>query len=319
MNTPVSLFKYFTEKRIDLLQNGLIRFTQPEEFNDPFEVFPYFKSMASTDLIDNEANTFDSEPNYYEKILEEILLQDNQFQSLPPQGQALKRSLYKERLKILKPEMAFQVKSLFSSAMKFEGAIKPIMLETIRKSINISFGILCFTEKKDNLLMWSHYANSHRGFVLEFKPKHSYFDRRKKKTQIAEHLKKVRYSIKRPEFVFFDNNLSQEQMVDNWVGNFIWVKSEHWEYEKEWRIITTLNTSDKTIQKSGLPIHLFYFPYDAIKNIFLGCKMEREIKIEIVNLIKTQEKLKHICIYQALPHEKNYSLEFKELDLNAIE
>jgi hypothetical protein len=29
-------------------------------------------------------------------------------------------------------------------------------------------GILCLSERQDNIAMWSHYANSHRGFCLEF-------------------------------------------------------------------------------------------------------------------------------------------------------
>ena len=146
--------------------------------------------------------------------------------------------------------MSLQIKSLFSSAMKLEGYAKSLMLKIILESINTTFGILCFTEKKDNLLMWSHYANSHKGFVLEFFPNHIYFDRRQKVNQIAEHLKKVRYTIKRPEFVFFNDDLSKNQMMDNWIDNFIWVKSAHWEYEQEWRMLSTFNMCEKTIEKA---------------------------------------------------------------------
>ncbi|MDB9822658.1 DUF2971 domain-containing protein [Deltaproteobacteria bacterium] len=314
MNKPKFLFKYFTEDRIDLLQNGFIRFTQPKEFNDPFETFPYFKSIGPHDAIDEHAKTFDSNPNYYEQILEEILLKDKRFKSLSPQNQALMGSLSTERLKKNQHEMSSQIKSLFSSAMKLEGDPKPIMIETILKSINMSFGILCFTEKKDNLLMWSHYANSHKGFVLEFFPDHIFFDRRKKGTQIAEHLKKVRYTIKRPEFIFFNDDLSKTQMSDNWIENFIWVKSAHWEYEQEWRILTTLNMSEKTIEKSGASIHLFPFPHDAIKNIYLGCKMRKKNKSKILSLLKNKESLKHTNAFYASQDEKEYRLQFTKID-----
>jgi len=33
-----------------------------------------------------------------------------------------------------------------------------------------SFGITCFGEKKDNLTMWSHYADSHKGVCIGFEP-----------------------------------------------------------------------------------------------------------------------------------------------------
>ena len=37
-------------------------------------------------------------------------------------------------------------------------------LEMLRKS----FGIACFSETYDSLLMWSHYADYHRGICLEY-------------------------------------------------------------------------------------------------------------------------------------------------------
>jgi hypothetical protein len=38
LNIPNSLYKYVTADRIDILQNGHIRFTQPSVLNDPFEI-----------------------------------------------------------------------------------------------------------------------------------------------------------------------------------------------------------------------------------------------------------------------------------------
>jgi prenyltransferase beta subunit len=119
------------------------------------------------------------------------------------------------------------------------------MLKFLMNALNDTIGILCLTEKKDNLLMWSHYANSHKGFVLEFNTEHCYFDQRKKNLQLAEHLKKVRYTFNRPEFVLFDTALLTKENMDNWINNFIWVKSDHWSYEEEWRITTTFRGCKK--------------------------------------------------------------------------
>ncbi|WP_205631947.1 DUF2971 domain-containing protein, partial [Aliivibrio fischeri] len=38
-----------------------------------------------------------------------------------------------------------------------------------------NYGIISLTETKDNLLMWSHYANEHNGFVVEFDARHEFF------------------------------------------------------------------------------------------------------------------------------------------------
>jgi hypothetical protein len=36
------------------------------------------------------------------------------------------------------------------------------------KRLHEEVGVLCFSEKYDNILMWSHYAKSHTGLCVEF-------------------------------------------------------------------------------------------------------------------------------------------------------
>ena len=45
-------YKYVSAERIDILQNRLIRFTQPNAMNDPFEARPYFYPEISSDRRD---------------------------------------------------------------------------------------------------------------------------------------------------------------------------------------------------------------------------------------------------------------------------
>jgi hypothetical protein len=47
-----------------------------------------------------------------------------------------------------------------------EGAMKPL-LKAIREFLAY-YGICCFAESKEELLMWSHYANSHYGICIGF-------------------------------------------------------------------------------------------------------------------------------------------------------
>lgn len=39
------LYKYVSADRIDVLLNGVIRFTQAADFNDPFEIGPYVAAV----------------------------------------------------------------------------------------------------------------------------------------------------------------------------------------------------------------------------------------------------------------------------------
>src|SRR5271154_115746 len=45
----------------------------------------------------------------------------------------------------------------------------------IRLITDSTFGILSLSKTPDNVLMWSHYAKSHCGFVIEFDSTHEYF------------------------------------------------------------------------------------------------------------------------------------------------
>ena len=49
---PDSLYKYVTADRIDILQNGHIRFTQPSVLNDPFEMSADVTSVREGDRTD---------------------------------------------------------------------------------------------------------------------------------------------------------------------------------------------------------------------------------------------------------------------------
>lgn len=44
-----------------------------------------------------------------------------------------------------------------------------------QSTLGSKYGILCLAEAPDNLLMWAHYADCHRGFVVQFDDTHPFF------------------------------------------------------------------------------------------------------------------------------------------------
>jgi len=94
-----------------------------------------------------------------------------------------------------------------------------------------NFGILCFTRRWKNPLMWSHYAEKHRGVVLEFE-----ID--------EEALIKVRYTRKRISF-----DLSKVALADGFSSDdaelLARTKSHHWSYEREYRVAVKLKECTK--------------------------------------------------------------------------
>ena len=68
--------------------------------------------------------------------------------------------------------------------------------------------------------MWSHYANKHKGIVLQFEIA--------KNTETMLHAVKVNYSNEYPTL-----NFAQE--MSGQLAKIMLRKSKDWEYEKEWR------------------------------------------------------------------------------------
>ena len=151
----MKLYKYFFPERLDILQTLKIRFTQPNEFNDPFDSNPYY---------------FNNFPIPFWKEITEIVLEDN--------------------------NITDESKVLIRQSIK-DGEFQKFLLKSIRKLTDMihasTIVVLSLTERFDYLLMWSHYAKSHEGFVVGFDSKHTFF---KSAKYSLYNLTKVIYSHK---------------------------------------------------------------------------------------------------------------------------
>ena len=85
------------------------------------------------------------------------------------------------------------------------------------------------TEKYDSPLMWAHYANSHTGFCVGYA--------KDEIKAISTRFDKVSYKSQ-PHKV----NLEQINMEE--IESLLYIKSEDWRYEEEWRAVYTLKDED---------------------------------------------------------------------------
>jgi len=83
-------------------------------------------------------------------------------------------------------------------------------------------GVYCISERNDDILMWSHYAENHQGICLEFDGMSDF---------IAPAMQ-VRYSKDRPTI----NRLREKSSIQM-MEKALLTKSIQWDYEYEWRII----------------------------------------------------------------------------------
>ena len=183
--------------------------------------------------------------------------------------------------------------------------------------VRASTGVVCFTTKYDNLLMWAHYANNHSGICIEFDSSAEHFNGKFKDNRYENIgiLKKVNYQLERPTYI-------EPQEIENNTSSWF-IKSHEWEYEEEQRILISLDMAKQNDSKS-----MYFFELDpsVIKSIILGCQMDNSKKEEIFNKcqklgIKVKESFIHshqfkLDIVDYNP--KNHTQYFNEFNLNRI-
>ena len=89
-----------------------------------------------------------------------------------------------------------------------------------------------FINKDSGLLMWSHYADAHHGYCLQYNSeKFNEIEKDLKSLNLRYHLpSSVIYSDEIPDF----NNRNQQR--DDEIHRILRTKSQIWEYEKEYRL-----------------------------------------------------------------------------------
>lgn len=90
-----------------------------------------------------------------------------------------------------------------------------------RQAIVEKVGTFCVSEKRDDLLMWAHYSDSHHGICLEFDGF----------STLMAQAQPVCYSANRhPINPYEDDQITALEKA-------LFTKSEHWSYEAEWRFL----------------------------------------------------------------------------------
>jgi len=112
------------------------------------------------------------------------------------------------------------------------------------------YGIISLTEDPHNLLMWSHYADEHRGLIISLTCDGSTFDYHDRYTENCEVSQttpaRVSYSSRRPGHDLPDNAI-YEYFESGFYTHYALTKGDNWIYEKEHRYILNLWEADAAI------------------------------------------------------------------------
>lgn len=243
------LYKYraFNERSLNMLRNEEIWAATPESFNDPFDCH----------LIPGESkNTSDLQHQLFQ-IFSDLY---------PPEEAKEQIREIKERNKN-KPIKDIEDKNL---AKHFEEAKQ--------------MGVFSLSEKRDQILMWSHYADYHQGFCIEF-------HRENHKHNFLSHFmcRPVIYEREYPNL-----NRALDACEIN-----LYTKALEWKYEAEWRLV---------FKEGG---KLFQNP-SPITGIIFGLRMPEEHKIKLVDTIPNN---KGITFYQAERRPGEFALVINKVEI----
>ncbi len=142
---------------------------------------------------------------------------------------------------------------------KVRNTLNPI-LPRIKEIINENFAITCFSETPDNILMWSHYADKHSGFCVEY-------DFKKMTSQsLLLMLFPAIYSNEKPNIplsMFDFNDLDNIKLSNGSSGIpdliiSLLTKSNIWSYEKEWRIIGSQSMLQEQKHMEDIAVKVYY-------------------------------------------------------------
>jgi hypothetical protein len=288
-------YKYFDyEGALKTLGNKTIRLSSPRLFNDPFDMNftlrPPFASAQEFNLMfARRAAKMISAGHplpWSKKIPDKTKLE---------LAVNLKDLLNEEQI------VTLLMKPLEGYSQHYENQIKKTNVE--KHTFLKDLFVYCLTEDHKNLLMWSHYAQKHKGVVIKF-------DCIKELDNIFFAAKKVNYS---EQFVTFGTLESWIDFIDGGHGidteslyeKIITTKSRCWEQEREWRIVVPLQ------EYTGKDYAFFKLNEREVSEIYLGCKMLHQERQNLIDLIR--QEFPAAKIFEFIKSEQTFSLEAKQI------
>jgi hypothetical protein len=232
--------------RLTLLDNQMY-FANPSSFNDPFDCYPSFSFDATESEI----------ISYFAKIIR---------RNSPLASE--KRVLHEAIARLYDPK----------TGPKSPDYLKQVH-EAHDRHVAEKIGVLCLSEIADDILMWSHYADLHRGICLQFNSNFSFF----------ENAHRINYKHERPKINPFRDHI--EQVMES----VLLTKADHWAYEKEWRLI---HYSDGA--------GAYRFPSEALTGIVLGSRISESNEQKVLEWLAARAN--PIKVMRSSTSQTGYSL-----------
>ncbi|MBV6506432.1 MAG: hypothetical protein ILNGONEN_02009 [Syntrophorhabdaceae bacterium] len=146
-------------------------------------------------------------------------------------------------------------------------------------------GIICLTTDPKSILMWSHYADNHRGYCLQFNTK-----------SVFARAQKISYLPHPPEVDVYTTT------SEKWYKGYLLMKFKTWKYESEYRLVVKhTSKTDKDV--------FYIFNEKDLSGVIWGCRMSSIHRQQITEWLKTWEDNKDVKLYEAVPNKDEYTVD----------
>lgn len=297
-----SLFKYFPNTIKDMngvdrnfskeaLANNTVHLSAPSEFDDPYDCNVY---VAGNEFALQRVQ-------YYASLCDVIIKQEwdyaevsrnlakHIFMHISSGGKVASLFELDKNNQLVHAHQEYFLLSLEKELLKADAdgesyykAINHVIdteYNNMQKTAN-RFRVSCFAQSPYSMLMWSHYANNHQGFCIEYETP----DYSKENENIYLNLFPVIYTNTRTPLTKLSLNwnatgsLSHSDIWDFYKYCLL-SKSLDWKYQQEWRLISC----DTLLTDQNYNCKFF-----KIKKVYLGNKMSAKDRLEIIDICKKQ-------------------------------
>jgi hypothetical protein len=273
---PEILFKYVgsAQHHLDILRKRQIRFTQPDDLNDPHDCIPGVippKDVAA----------------FVDGVIARSV----------PGG--------------LLPSLSAQQQANARGALiaRYEADVDALVercFDIVRRNLN-RVGVLSLTTSNENLVLWAHYADSHRGMVVGFRPGHAPLLKHPDEAKREGELLPVSYGPKRAVVAIDQIDLPVDVLFQ---------KHDRWQYEDEWRMVRRLERCDVALKDGSGKDRFFLGEIDpvAVARVDVGEFASDETVSAVLEATAAGTPLAHVKVYRARMNAGRTAFQFKLLN-----
>ncbi|MCI5048948.1 MAG: DUF2971 domain-containing protein [Rickettsiales bacterium] len=283
----VTLYKYMDlDAGMNAVESQVFRWSLQDQFHDPYEMqfdlLRKFDADQETKQFMREARTMVSNP-YFEggdmnPAIKSVIM------SIKREQESNRQQLY-----------ATLESNIKAKYRKIEEVSRKVNHQV--DAFSRQLGFFCASATKNNMQMWTHYADNHKGVVIQLRTQ------RHNGSYDFAVCQPVQYSNNMPEALnheLFKVAVAKPPNPRKVFEDLCFTKALEWSYEKEWRCLRRISR-DKFEDVPYNPL--------AIDAIYFGCATPDHIRERFIKIIET--RLPHVAVYVAARSSTQYGLTFE--------